>query len=319
MCSGAPAGDTSVLLSPARLFPEDPGALDYWLRVAAGRLPVLVLLVWAVGFAGLVARTTYQRVTSLSPDEFWHRLRTVLFPAALGPLQLLLFGPWVLHDTNRTEFLVGFWELAPGWLWLLAPIVGTLAVLGLILPARSFPRYTAGLFAVGVLLWTQGNLLLADYGLLDGRGLDLTSHAWRTPFDAALWVGVLLAAVAFAGRAARIAPVASGMLVALQAIVLLVPMDREATVTGVAGDRGEHAETVWRFPPPEIYELSSTRNLIHIVLDAFPSRTFTNILEADGPAFERDWAGFTLFANHLGAHRHTVASMPAMLSGRLLS
>ena len=311
----APAGDASGLLSPARLFPEDPGTLGYWLRVAAEQLPVLVLLVWVAGFAALVARTTYQRVTRLSPAELWRRLRTMLFPAALGPLQLLLFGPWTLHDTNRTEFLVGFWELTPGWLWLLAPIVGTLAVLGLILPARSFPRYVAGLFAVGVLLWAQGNLLLADYGLLDGRGLDLTAHAWRTPFDAALWVGVLLAAVAFAGGAARIAPVASGMLVALQAIVLLVPMGREAAVTGVAGDRGEQVETVWRFPPPEIYELSSTRNLIHIVLDAFPSRTFANILEADGPAFERDWAGFTLFANHFGAHRHTVASMPAMLSG----
>ena len=312
----APAGGTPALLSPTRLFPDGPGALGYWLQVAAVRLPVLVLLVWATGVAVLVGltvwRALYRRVTSLSPDERWRRLRAVLFPAALGPSQLLLFGPWTVHDTNRTEFLVGFWELAPGWVWLLGPIVGVLAGLSIVMPARWFPRYVAGLCAVGVLLWAQGNLLLADYGLLDGGGLDLASHAWRTPFEAGLWVCVLLVAVVFAERVTRVAPVACVALVMLQATVLLVPVGRVATVDAPPTTA---PETAWRLPPPEIYELSSTRNLIHIVLDTFPSRTFVDILDADRPAFDRDWPGFTFFANHLGAHRTTFGSMPAMLSG----
>ena len=237
---------------------------------------------------------------------------TVLFPALLGPSQLLLFGPWTVHETNRTEFLVGFWELAPGWVWLIGPVVGVLATLGIVMPARWFPRYVAALCAVGVLLWTQGNLLLADYGLLDGGGLDLASHAWRTPFEAGLWVCVFLLAVIFANMVARVAPVACVALVTLQATVLVVPVGRMATadVPSTAA-----AETAWQLPPPEIYELSGTRNLIHIVLDTFPSRTFVDILDADRPAFDRDWPGFTFFANHLGAHRTTAFSMPAMLSG----
>ena len=312
----APAGGTPALLSPTRLFPDGPGALGYWLQVAAVRLPVLVLLVWATGVAVLVGltvwRALYRRVTSLSPDERWRRLRAVLFPAALGPSQLLLFGPWTVHDTNRTEFLVGFWELAPGWVWLLGPIVGVLAGLSIVMPTRWFPRYVAGLCAVGVLLWAQGNLLLADYGLLDGGGLDLASHAWRTPFEAGLWVCVLLVAVVFAERVTRVAPVACVALVTLQATVLLVPVGRMSTADVPSTATGE---TAWTLPPPEIYELSGTRNLIHIVLDAFPSRTFVDILDADRPAFDRDWPGFTFFANHLGTHRTTLGSMPAMLSG----
>ena len=312
----APAGDPPALLGPTRLFPEDPGALGYWLRVSAMRLPVLVLLVWATGVAMLVGLTVwrafYRRVTSLSPDERWRRLRTVLFPALLGPSQLLLFGPWTVHDTNPTEFLVGFWELAPGWVWLIGPVVGALAGLSIVMPARWFPRYVAGLCAVGVLLWAQGNLLLADYGLLDGGGLDLASHAWRTPVEAGLWVCVLLLAVIFADRGARVAPVACVALVTLQTAVLLVPVGRTATADAPSTPG---AETAWRLPPPEIYELSGTRNLIHIVLDTFPSPTFAGILDADRPAFDRDWPGFTFFANHLGAHRTTLGSMPAMLSG----
>ena len=101
-------------------------------------------------------------------------------------------------------------------------------------------------------------------------------------------------------------------LVTLQATVLVVPVGRMATadVPSTAA-----AETAWQLPPPEIYELSGTRNLIHIVLDTFPSRTFVDILDADRPTFDRDWPGFTFFANHLGAHRTTAFSMPAMLSG----
>ena len=157
--------------------------------------------------------------------------------------------------------------------------------------------------------------MLADYGVLDGGGLDLSAHAWRTPLEAGLWVGVLILAVVFAGVVFRAAPVASGLLVALQAVVLLVPMSRDAAVPGIAAGPSDAAGTTWRLPPPEIYELSSTRNIIHIVLDAFPSRTFASIVDADRLAFDRDWPGFTFFADHLGAHRNTFLSMPAMLSG----
>ena len=311
----APTGGTPEPLSPTRLFPEDPGALGYWLGFAATRLPVLVLLVWATGPAVLVAlavwRTIYRRVTTLSREEVWRRLRSVLFPAALGPSQLLLFGPWTVHDTNRAEFLVGFWELAPGWVWAIVPVVGILAALGLILPTRWFPRYVAGLCAVGVLLWAQGNLLLSDYGLLDGVRLDLASHAWRTPYEAALWVGVLVLAVIFADVVMHAAPVASLGLIALQATVLVIPVSRVATVDTPPAS----TETEWRLPPPELYELSSTRNIIHIVLDAFPSHAFAEIRDADRSAFDYDWRGFTFFANHLGAHSSTLRSMPAMLSG----
>ena len=213
---GAPEPDSSI--------PRGSGRTRLLAAVAAMRLPVLVLLVWATGVAVLVGLTVwrafYRRVTSLSPDERWRRLRTVLFPALLGPSQLLLFGPWTVHETNRTEFLVGFWELAPGWVWLIGPVVGVLAGLSIVMPARWFPRYVAALCAVGVLLWAQGNLLLADYGLLDGGGLDLASHAWRTPFETGLWVCVLLLAVIFADRVARVAPVACVALVTLQATVL---------------------------------------------------------------------------------------------------
>ena len=89
---------------------------------------------------------------------------------------------------------------------------------------------------------------------------------------------------------------------ALQAIVLLLPSGRDATVPGIRGGLSNAAQTVGWLPPPEIFKLSSTRNIIHIVLDAFPTYTFVDILNADRSAFDRDWSGFTFFPDHLGAY-----------------
>ena len=93
----------------------------------------------------------------------------------------------------------------------------------------------------------------------------------------------------------------------LQATVLLVPVEQSGDGLGTHRRPDDMiTETAWRLPPPEIYELSTTRNLIHIVLDAFPSPMFVDILDADRLAFDRDWPGFTFFANHLGTHTHHV-------------
>ena len=310
----APAGGVPAPLGPSRLFPQDPGMVGYWALVASLRLPMLVLLAWVGGAAVPLARSAYRRVSVLSGRELRTRLGAVLFPALLGPSQLLLFGPWTVHSSNQNEFLVSFWGLAPQWIWLLGPVVGILAGLGVILPAAWFQRYVAALFALGVLLWVQGNLLVADYGLLDGGGLDLASHAWRAPFELGLWVVAVALATVFAAAVVRVATAASSLLVALQATALLLPGTALPAGWSSVGPAGGNAVR-WRLPPAEIYELSSTRNLIHIVLDMFPTHTFAEILESDRPLFDRHWSGFTFFRDHLGAFRTTKASMPAMLTG----
>ena len=71
----------------------------------------------------------------------------------------------------------------------------------------------------------------------------------------------------------------------------------------------------WRPPPGQIYQLSRDQNVIHIVLDAFLSEMFAEVIERERSTFDRDFSGFTFFADHLGAFPTTRASMPAMLTG----
>ena len=307
----APAGGEPRPLTRGRVFPSDPGTAGYWMSAGSSLLATLVPLVWAGGAALLLAGAAWRRVSALTVREAGARLRTAAFPALLGPAQVLLFGPWTVHATKRSQFLLPFWSLAPRWIAFLALASALLAAVGLVLPPRAFRRYVAGLCAAGVLLWVQGNLLVADYGVLDGGGLDLASHVGRGPVEAGLWVGVFALGLVLPGAASRGAPTASALLMALQAALLLLAPLAPVEARPASGNAADD----WRLPPPEIYELSARRNVIHIVLDQFPTFAFSEILDADRPAFDRNWSGFTFFRDHLGAFPSTKASVPAMLTG----
>ena len=73
---------------------------------------------------------------------------------------------------------------------------------------------------------------------------------------------------------------------------------------------------VWAEPPPELFQFSSERNVIHVVLDEFQTDVFVAMLEEDGGSLGRTFTGFTFFADHLGAFPSTSLSVPAMLTGK---
>ena len=136
----ATAGGEPEPLRSDRLFPADPGALGYWLRVVSVQLAWPVLLVWAPGAAIQLGRGFWRAAAALpAREEVGARLRVVTLPAFLGPAQVLLFGPWTVHATNRAEFLASFWSLVPRWIGLLGLVTGLLAVIGLPPAAARVP------------------------------------------------------------------------------------------------------------------------------------------------------------------------------------
>jgi hypothetical protein len=239
------------------------------------------------------------------------RLRLLLFPTLLGPAQLFLFGPWTTYARNENEFAVGFWSLAPSWLGPTAALVALLALAGIWLPRRWLQRYVAALFALGVLLWVQGNLLVFDYGPLYGAPPDFERAAWRSPLELGLWAAVLGLAIVFARFLGAVAPSASQALLALQLVLFVAPAAGLLQQNEGDAPRGRR----WSEAPARIFELSRGRNVIHLVLDGFASEIFAEAVDRERAAFDRDLSGFVFFADHLGAFRSTRASMPAMLTG----
>jgi hypothetical protein len=237
------------------------------------------------------------------------RVLALLPVALLGPAQILLFGPFATFSHNRSEFAVSFWTLAPGWLWLLPLTAIGLIVVGLLLPRRAKDVYVATLFVVGLLVWTQGNLLVADYGPLQGERLDLERHAWRGPYEVTLWVVAVGTAAYFARRVASVAPMASGASLVVQGLVVALAPFYETQVDA------EPRSRPWSASVHRLGRLSQDRNVIHFVLDGFQSEVFGRIVARERATFDRDFSGFVFFPDHLGSFRTTKASMPAMLTG----
>jgi hypothetical protein len=78
---------------------------------------------------------------------------------------------------------------------------------------------------------------------------------------------------------------------------------------------GSEGTAQWSGPSNAMFDVSSTRNAFHIVLDGFHSDVFAEILEAERPLMDRDFSGFVFYKDHAGAFPTTIVSIPAMLTG----
>jgi hypothetical protein len=241
----------------------------------------------------------------MSDDKRRRAVFEVVWPALLVTLQLSVFGPHTIYSGNEGEFTASFWALERHLVGPACGLFAALVALGVAGPARWRRGYVSVLFAVGIVLWIQANLLVADYGPLDGNAIDWSVHDWRNKYEIALWAGIPAAAVLTAARIAPIAPFASGMLVAVQAVLVIA-----STVQTATGTRAQ-----WRGPSEAMFDLSTRQNVVHIVLDTFHSDVFGEILDAERQSIDRDFSGFVFFADHAGAFPTTMVSIPAMLTG----
>ena len=287
-----------------RLFVRRLDRRDVYETSAVGWLGWVAFGAWLA--VPLLRTVRGRRLAAPGAAELKRRTRMLVFPALLAPLQILLFGAYTIYTGNADEFNAPFWPLAVHWLPALASVVVGLIGFGLLIPENWFRRYVVLLLSVGVLTWLQGGILVANYGVLTGEGLDWELHAWRGPYEIGLWVVGSMGMVAASRLFFGVAPLASLLLIVLQGLVL----------TGSAVQSRADVTTAFNQRPDFVFELSRTQNVIHIVLDAFQSDVFHEILKSD-PAVVDSLSGFVFFADHAGAFRTTIASIPAMLTGEV--
>ena len=267
-----------------------------------------VLLLLTGGVAAANAERWRRSGAPASVRDYGGRVSLIAATAAIAPVVVFLIGPHTIFTSNPGEFAVPFRHIAMPWLvraaainWLGLVAIGCVVAL---LSQAATQLYAAVLFVFGVVLWGQGQLWNADYGVLAGRDVDLAAHASRAPYETAVFAAGLLLAMIFFRPISRIALFAALVFLGLQA--------GGAVATG-AGPAAERAR--WIDPPADIYAFSRTRNIIHIVLDEFQSDVFAEILHADRAALDRQFSGFTYFSEHAGAFPTTSMSLPAMLTG----
>lgn len=232
---------------------------------------------------------------------------------AIPTLTLCLFSTLTVFSGNSTEFSASFTSVLLAYLPYMLVLTGSFGLLGTVMTKHGFSRYVAILAALGVLFWLQGNILVWDYGVLDGSRIDWLSGVWRGVLDLTIWIVVLLVAIsAFErfGNALLFAASATLVIQLVNVVTILSGDSAPALATSTVESNMVGRDAVTRF--------SRDRNIVHIVMDGFQSDIFAEIIaDTSHRDFTQDLRGFTFFQNNLGVFPYTKLTIPALLSGEL--
>lgn len=238
-------------------------------------------------------------------------LISVLAPGILISSILFLFGPFAIYSGNISEFQVSLIDILKYYAVPGVILVVLLLVIGVLLSKKYLSIYVSLLFMTAILLWIQGNFLVWEYGLLDGQSVKWSDNSWRGWVDGALWAILLIIACLFYKQIYKVATLSSTALISLQIVYLVCVSFQNPGIW-----KGKDPLILPIFPPQEIFEFSSTQNVIHIILDGFQSDIFKDIISEEPEHYYKKLEGFTFFEETTGSFPTTYFSIPAMLSGK---
>ncbi|MCZ6577059.1 MAG: hypothetical protein O6950_11550 [Gammaproteobacteria bacterium] len=239
---------------------------------------------------------------------------TAMGLAVILASNIFLFVPFTLYVGNLDEFNVSFPTLLSLYFRPAIFLIAALGLVGAILTASVFRRYLVFLAAISVLLWFQGSILVWEYGLLDGRGIDWTEGTWRGWLDLGIWIGVILAAVFFHRRLEKPIIYTAVVTFSLQLTFSLFTGIQSAPTLLENSEIKTSSSTL-----REMYRFSSHKNVLQIILDGFQSDVFEEIIndDEDGKRLASGLEGFVFFKENLGVFPFTHMTVPAFLSGKI--
>jgi hypothetical protein len=237
--------------------------------------------------------------------EIWRSLRGVV--ASVGTLALTLFVlvPLYLLSTNPDEFATPPDVIVCIALVCAAGATVVITLVSALLPFQFRNVIAGGFTVMAVIVYVQAYLLVGSYGQIDGSDLDMSGTWAFSVVELPLWICGIAVGVLMAERIAALrVKVLAGVLLA-QAVTLAM------VVSNVDWFR-EHPTAL---DESGKYKLSRAQNLLVIVLDAFQSDVFQELLLERGEIAET-LDGFTFYRNYVAGYSKTAAAIPLMLTGQ---
>ncbi len=227
---------------------------------------------------------------------------------------LFLFMPFTLYVGNGSEFTVSFGAILKVYLPLVTFLVGVLAFVAMLLPRSLYLVFLSLIATASILMWIQGNLLVWDYGLLDGRSIDWAADTSRGWLEIGIWVSVLVLTVVANRRLKQHIIRAALVVFFLQATVFAYNWMMYAPEKLASPDAQNTADVL-----SKIYQFSSKKNVVHIIADGFQSDIFAEIRSTGelGTRLTTALDGFTFFPEHMGVFPYTHMTIPAILTGQI--
>lgn len=223
--------------------------------------------------------------------------------ALLFAFTAVLVAPLNVQITNQLEFSFNSTDLVTTLLPAFAICLLGLTALLSLLQGKTYRITLSIIFILSLLLWLQGNLLLWDYGALDGREIDWLGMWPFGLLDAALWTTGIGLAVRYSSWLVRnLVGVASIFLIMIQCISLYSGISTNVPIGRYKLDSSAK------------FAFSSQKNVIVIVVDSFQTDVFQEVIDEE-PDLKAVFDDFVYFRNAVSGFRQSYPSVPNILTG----
>ena len=242
----------------------------------------------------------------------WRSIKSKLFlilpPGLLIVGNIFIFGAATIYRGNSSEFSVNFFDILKYYAYPFTLALLAILLIGLLLSRKYLFIYVSLLFILGLLLWMQGNFLVWEYGVFDGRGIEWSKYNWQGWVDVSLWIVFLIAAFILHKKIPKISSFACLVLIFLQSLFLLS--------TYISAPQTWSSDfTQRRGISKSLFNYSSSFNIIHILADGFQTDVFQEVVEEN--RMDSDLDGFVLFKENMGVSSITSLTIPAIFSGEV--
>ena len=168
-------------------------------------------------------------------------------------------------------------------------------------------KITALFFAIGLLLWIQGNIIVWDYGVLNGQIIPWNDYFWNGIVDVIVWISILAIAILKSDSLYKHIRIVCIGLILIQFVGIMTTVNAAP------------AEPSWKYQdfsqiPKGLYQFSSDTNTIIIILDSYESDVFQEIID-ENQTYRDMFDGFTYYRNSVGGFASTYPSVPLILFG----
>jgi hypothetical protein len=231
-----------------------------------------------------------------------------IFNSMLLPFMALIVSPFTFYFVNINEYQLGLPELVK---YSLVAFISTtiLFVFFSSILGRWRKYFFVVVIALSLIVWVQSQVLVWDFGPLDGRGVDWGKWSNHAIFEIIFYI-VIFGLLFFLLR--RNEKLQENLIIGL----FLMGFYSLASGWIAAPDRIEMNIQDVSKTGLDAVSFSQDKNKILIVLDTFQSNAFQAILNQhpEEVEFLKD---FVFFPNTLGGYPTTQPSIPMMLSGNI--
>lgn len=233
------------------------------------------------------------------------RIIAAVFASSGLFLTILFFAPLQIYLSNRIDLPYAFPKVF--FYFLTIAFCSVLLVFPLLaaLPSVFHKKSIALMGVVSFLVWLQGNILVSDYGVFDGRHIRWDTYSVRGFVDASIWLGGIIFGIKKSKLLYRFIRALVIWLILVQVIATLYFMVQPKRMPMIGYD----------FSTNNLYYYSTNRNVVVLLFDGFQNDLFQEIIDEDS-SFKDTFAGFTYFRNALGGYATTTPSLGLIFTGR---